>query len=252
MATGPTAAQAMPQSFSDWQNSLVDASVAGGVLGQDITPDAWNQLKGHGLYTDTQSQLLDKLGGDTYLQGMYNQGLTPQQVLYGQSGKAYSGAPIGTAAYTGNPNPSPSSFGTALYNPSVYNDPNKVQYDPRYGAINASGTKEDMLDKIGDMTPAVLGAIMSMVTLNPEMLGADFVGGLGSVGSGLFKGAEGLMQGNKPDPLSLAGSALGSFGGALGIPDNLQAFIGPALRAATGGGLNPIQLALALAKSGGK
>ncbi len=241
-----TATPAQP-SFDDWKSQLVDTSVEGGVLGNTFTPEAWDQLKGHGLYTDTTAQLTDD-----YLQQMYGQGLTPQQVLYGQTGKPYSGAPIGTAGYTGNPNEAPSSFGTALYNPSVYNKGSQVSYDPRYGAINTSGTKEDMLDKVGDFTPAVLGALGAAVTLNPAMLGADFAGGLGSVGSWLFKGAEGLMQGNKLDPLSLAGSALGSFGGALNLPANLQAFVGPALRAATGGGFNPIQLALSLAKSGGK
>jgi hypothetical protein len=177
----------MAQSFADWENQLVDASVEGGVLGNTFTPEEWSQLKGHGLYANTQSQLLSKLGGDTYLQGLFAKGLTPEQILYGDTGKAYSGPALGTAGYTGDPmGGGPNSFGTALYNPGVYNDPNKTAYTPQYGVINYSGTHEDALDKLGDVAPYIIAAMMSMGIGGAIGAVGGAGAGLGSIGGSAF------------------------------------------------------------------
>src|SRR6266704_3595748 len=154
----------MTQSFTDWQNQLAAASIAGGVLGGDQTnPDSRISMDTAlgSSYDSTRNQLIDKMGGDDYLKTFYDQGLSPQQILYGNTGQAKPTAPTVTGSED-------SGFNTVsaqnpqvqniMYNGDLWNDPNAVKYDPNQGVVNTSGNKEGMWDKFqGEMLPGLIG-----------------------------------------------------------------------------------------------
>src|SRR6266567_555178 len=242
----------MAQSFDDWKNQIAINSITGGVLGTPTSGDSAisADVAGSDLYSKSRQDLVGKMGSDIALQQMYQQGVTPEQMLSGSTPGA-------------TPNLSSETPQTdALYRPRLFNDPTKETYNPEHGITNTSGFAKtnDFADAIqaGGVIPMLGMAMMGGFGLGPALMGAtglgDVAAGLGlseSAGSSLLGGAlnagVNLAEGNKFNPMSLVGSALGAFGGGLGIPSNLTPFIGPAIRAATGGGFNPVQLALALA-----
>ena len=141
-------------------------------------------------------------------------------------------------------------------------DPSQIHEDSLYGEVTPKGNithkNSDFLDTIGNYMPAAIAAAMSAVTLNPSMLGADFVGGLGSFGAGAFKAGEGLMDGQKLNPLGLASGFAPSIPGVgdaiSGVSNSLgpvSQFLPAVMQFAQGKGLNPIQIAQLIARMSG-
>lgn len=190
-------------SFDDWKNQLAIDSITGGVLGTPTSGDGAisADVAGSDLYAKARQDLLDKMGGDGYLQGLYDKGVTPQQVLYGQAGQP-----------TDQPMQAPPT-GAALYNPGLYKDPNATAYDPRYGIVNTSGPKGSLIDTVGDMIPSAIMAGAGMVTMNPGILGSAFAGGglSGLAGSAFSIGGNTIFNGNL-DPISAASSLASGLG----------------------------------------
>lgn len=136
------------------------------------------------------------------------------------------------------------SAGNKLFNP------NALVYSPDYGWVTPSGnikSPNDFLDKIGNAMPAVIAAIAGAATLDPAMLGAQFTGGLGSLGAGLFNQAGNVIEGNKFNPMALLGPGLG----AMGMPSWAGPVAGMGINAARGGGINPLTLLMTLGRMAG-
>lgn len=135
-------------------------------------------------------------------------------------------------------------------------NPNLRWNDPIYGDItdsrNILHNDRNWLDTIGPMIPMLAMGLPAM--LQGGGLGSLFSGaGPGSsmarAGSGIVKG---LGEGQGFNPMSLLGGAAGAFGGSLGLPEGMGSFISPVMQMLQGRGLNPIQIAMALAKQGGR
>jgi len=142
-------------------------------------------------------------------------------------------------------------------------DTGNFWFDPQHGFLTSpTNFHNGGWEKVGQYLPEAIMAAGSALTMNPGMLGEAFAGsGLGAAG-GLFKAGEGYLQNGQINPLSLAGSAVGAFGGQLGLPSmgdmvggmgipaQAMQFMPQILQVAMGKGINPVQLALSLAKSG--
>ncbi len=175
----------MAQSFADWQQQLAIQSIMGGILGQPMSQEAASSPQ----YSNTVNQLVGKMGDQSSLSSAFKQGLTPQQILYGNSGTptfAASTAQGGTTGGEGGASsggaPTPAmTLSAPFYNSNLYNDPSKVGYDPNRGLTNYSGEKQSTFNKIGDYMPLAIMAAMSM-----GMGGA--IGAVGGAGAGLGTG----------------------------------------------------------------
>ena len=175
----------MALSFSDWQRQIASDYLGGGyVTGGpvDVT------TKGSQSVID---QLVGKMNNqDPALQRLYAQGVTPEQVLFGQSGQQAtpttqwtSGGDSGAMVQAPNPVTDPTVANNAwLFNPNKLNDPNMLAYDPNRGAFSPQwNLKQGGWDKFGAVLPYLIATLMTAG-------GAGAIGAVGGAGAGLGGG----------------------------------------------------------------
>jgi hypothetical protein len=185
----------MALSFSDWQRQIASDYLGGGyVTGGPV------DVTTAGAQTSID-QLVSKMNNQApALQKMYAQGLTPEQVLWGQSGKAptpatqwITTADGGAMIQAPDPGNDPTVANNAwLFNPNKLNDPNMLAYDPSRGAFSPQwNTKQGGWDKYGSLIPIIIASLMTMgggaaIGAVGGAAGGFGAGGLGSGGTSAF------------------------------------------------------------------
>jgi hypothetical protein len=181
----------MAQSFADWEKQLAEGSIAGGALG---TPTSGAgaisaETASSPLYAKSVMDLLSKMqGSNDVLQGFYNKGLTPQQVLFGQTGTAAGTHAGGGTDEFGNPvmvtdRPS-NDVSMPFYEQSKLKNQKAMFYDPTQGVISPEANIKESGGLWGFADKYLPMAIMTALTLG----GGAAIGAVGGAG-GLFGGS---------------------------------------------------------------
>jgi len=229
------------QSFADWERQLAIDSVAGGVLGTPTSgPGAISKdVAGSPLYAQSITDLIAKMqGSNSSLQGFFDRGLTPDQVLFGQTGAA-PGQHIdptgdGTNMVTDRPS---NDVSMPFYNTGPLKDPSAMFYDPAQGVISPeSNIKEGTFDKVSQF---------GINYILPILLSMGMGGAISAVGGegGIF-GASNLISG-----VGRAGQTIGNLTGGTDAPGGGTA-LGTAMPSSAS--TNPLLAILALLSRFGK
>jgi hypothetical protein len=231
----------MALSFADWERQLAEGSIAGGVLGTPTSgPGAISMdVASSPLYAQSVMDLLTKMqGSNTQLQGFYSKGLTPQQVLFGQTGTApgqhLDPTGDGTNMITDRPS---NDVSMPFYNTGPLKDPSAMFYDPAQGVISPEANiKEGTFDKVSQF---------GINYILPILLSMGMGGAIAAVGGagGMF-GASNLIGG-----VPRAGQTVGNLTGGTDAPGGGAA---PSTASPNSMGNNPLLAILALLSRFGK